>query len=217
MNANSGSTQEREGVVKYTLQFRAGPAVSADRVDPLVAWRDLLARLGLVGRNPSRYHGLGFGNLSRRLHDSGDGGFVITGTQTGHLATLSPQHFALVHRVDLDDNAVDASGPVEPSSEALTHAAVYAAAPAVCYVFHGHHPAIWRRAQALQLPCTPADVAYGTPEMATAVTELTAGADPEAGGLIVMGGHEDGLLSFAADADVAGSLLVTALARAMSA
>lgn len=216
MNAHGGATQEREGVVRYLLRFKTGPAASADRVVPLVVWRDLLVRLGLVGHDPARYHGLGFGNLSRRI-DTRDGGaaFVVTGTQTGQLATLGPEHFAVVHAVDLSANAVDASGPVEPSSEALTHAAVYAAAPWAQYVFHGHHPAIWRRSRVLGLPRTPAEVPYGTPAMAAAMAEYAAQADPAAGGLIVMDGHEDGVLCFAATAGAAGGLLVTTLARAL--
>jgi len=41
---------------------------------------------------------------------------------------------------------------MKPSSEALTHAAVYAASQTVKSVVHVHSPIIWRHYQALALP-----------------------------------------------------------------
>ena len=56
----------REGVIKFDLDYREGPPVSADYLTELNAWRTIFCRLGLLGQDPARYGGLGFGNLSRR-------------------------------------------------------------------------------------------------------------------------------------------------------
>ena len=82
----------REGVIKFNLDFRAGPAPAQHEVAELNRWRQRLYALGLVGQDPARYEGLGFGNVSVRC----PGGFLVSGTQTGGLETLGPQHYARV-------------------------------------------------------------------------------------------------------------------------
>ena len=61
---------EREGVIKYRLEHRAGPLeprLYGDLACQLNAWRELLALTGLVGQDPQRYGGAGFGNVSARV------------------------------------------------------------------------------------------------------------------------------------------------------
>src|SRR5262249_35839367 len=125
----------------------------------LSAWREVLARLSLVGRDPARYEGLGYGNLSARLAPFGDVGrgrrrFLVTGSQTGGIPDLTLDHYCVVERYDVARNTVHSLGPVRPSSESLTHGAIYDAAPAARFVFHAHAPEIWRAARALGLPVT---------------------------------------------------------------
>ena len=204
---------EREGVVRYRLDFESGPAPVAADIAALDAWRHVLFRLGLIGGNdPERYHGLGFGNVSRRLPGS-DLRFVISGTQTGHLPHAGANHYCTVTHCDPAANRVVAEGPVKPSSEALTHGAVYVADPAAGCVLHAHTPLIWRRARALGLPATPADVPYGTPTMAEAVAVLC---QRHPGEVFVMRGHEDGVIAYGHDEAEAGQRLVTALAAALA-
>lgn len=206
-------TAETEGVIKDRLHFHeaqpAAPALSAD----LITWRWILFRLGMIGQQPHRYGGLGFGNLSRRV--PGGAGFLITGTQTGGRDALTPADFSLVTETDASANAVAASGPVRPSSEALGHGAAYAVRRDIEFVFHCHHPLPWREARRLDLPQTPAAVDYGTPAMARALGELLAPpvALPR---LVVMTGHEDGLIAVGRTAAEAGGLMVDTLARAMA-
>ncbi|MGB5465310.1 MAG: hypothetical protein WBM84_04430, partial [Sedimenticolaceae bacterium] len=81
-------------------------------------------------------------------------------------------------------------------------------------VIHIHSPAIWRQAQALQLPMTAPFARYGTPQMAQAVERLLM-VDPGATqGVFVMGGHEDGVVSYASGIDTAGELLLALQERA---
>lgn len=205
--------EEREGVVRYRLEFEKGAAPAIEAVAALDAWRHVLFRLGLIGGNdPQRYHGLGFGNVSRRLPGAGLQ-FVISGTQTGHLEHAGRQNYCTVSHCDPAANRVVASGPVQPSSEALTHGAVYSADATVGCVLHAHNPLIWQQATALGLPQTPAEIPYGTPEMAAAVATLC---QQYPGEVFVMAGHEDGVIAYGRDEAGAGQRMVTTLARALA-
>lgn len=203
---------EQEGVIKYRLDYRIAPAINPPGLAELNAWRGLLWRLGLIGRDPARYGGLGYGNISLRL---AEGGLLVTGSQTGQLPHLTPEHYVHVLQARPADDYLQAEGLLPPSSEALTHAAVYDNAPETHCVVHGHSPEIWRRARELDLPCVADAIAYGTPAMAEAVGELVR-RNPEQG-LIAMLGHEDGLLSYGTTPELACWPLVRSLARAWAA
>ena len=104
---------------------------------------------------------------------------------------------------------------MRPSSESLTHAAIYDIAPAARAVLHGHAPEIWRHASALGIPVTRPGVANGTPEMALEVQRLFRESTLSAIGILAMGGHEDGVIAFGATLEEAGAILVRHLARAL--
>src|SRR5260221_279311 len=78
--------------------------------------------------------------------------FLVTGTQTAERAHATLREFCLVEAWDIGGNAVTSCGLVRPSSESLTHAALYDASPAIRVVLHAHAPQIWRQARALGLP-----------------------------------------------------------------
>jgi L-ribulose-5-phosphate 4-epimerase len=185
---------EREGVTKFHLDFRPGPAAPVEITEELSTWRDHFKKLGFIGQTPDRYEGLGFGNLSRRL--SSDGRFLIAGTQTGNRDDLGPEHFSIVTASYPEENRLVAEGPVPPSSEAMTHGVIYETSPATRWIFHGHAPEIWRRAPELELPSTDASIPYGTPEMARAVKRLIQSGQLAKRPFFVMGGHEDGVVCF---------------------
>jgi ribulose-5-phosphate 4-epimerase/fuculose-1-phosphate aldolase len=211
-----------EGVVKFEAVHRPEPLdarVYADVVRALCAWREVLARLRLVGQEPGRYEGAGFGNVSARVGARGEvvrgrRRFLITGTQTGGRPHLSTADFCIVEQYDLARNRVASFGPAPPSSESMTHGAIYDVAPAVRAVLHAHAPEIWRRARALRLPVTRDDVEYGTPEMAREVQRLYRETALPETRVFAMGGHEDGVVAFGRTADEAGEVMVRALARA---
>lgn len=204
---------EREGVIRFQLDFTPGPPPSPRAVAELDAWRSILFRLQLVGRDPDRYHGLGFGNVSCR---DGEAGFLVSATQTGHAAVLGPGGYCRITACDPRRNHVVATGPAKPSSEALSHAAVYAARPRAACVLHGHSPDIWQAAERLGLPVSDPAVPYGTPEMAAEVDRLCREALDADAGLFVMGGHEDGVMAYGPDPETAGLLLVRTLAAALA-
>ena len=76
-----------EGFIKFELEFSPAPPRPADELCKLNAWRGILYRLGLIGRDPARYGGAGYGNVSHRLAMSGaEPCFIVSGSQTGALA-----------------------------------------------------------------------------------------------------------------------------------
>jgi len=216
--------QAEEGVIRFEVDHETRPLeerVFGDTARALAAWREVLARLGLIGRDAARYHGLGYGNVSARVPPFGDVGrgqrrFLVTGSQTGGRAGLTLDDFCLVERYDVVRNQVRSRGHVPPSSESLTHAAIYDIAPTARVVLHGHAPELWRHARALGLPVTIAEARNGTPDMALEVQRLYRQSTLSGTGILAMGGHEDGVIAFGDTAEVAGATLVRSLARALT-
>lgn len=204
---------ELEGVIKYRLDYRPSEPRLYPQFAELNAWRTILLRLGLIGQDPARYGGLGFGNISFRDHNSTE--FVITGSQTGGLAYLCKEHFSRILYADANQNHIISGGAITPSSEALTHASVYAACPAAKAVVHVHNPDIWRSSQQLALPSIDAAIAYGTPAMANAVATLLGSKTCKTQAIFVMLGHEDGIVSFGESIASASQMLIKTLASAL--
>jgi len=212
-----------EGVIRFEAVHERRPLderLHGEAARALAAWREILARLGLLGQDPARYGGLGYGNVSARIGPfgavpRGRRRFLVTGTQTGGRRQLSLEDFCVVEDYDLARNRVRCAGPVAPSSESLTHGALYDVAPGARVVLHAHAPEIWRRARALGLPATRPEAPNGTPAMALEVQRLCRETPLVAPGVLVMGGHEDGVLAFGVSAAEAGLTLVRQLARAL--
>ena len=207
-----------EGVIKFAMEHEEGPAMPATELADLNAWRRILFQLALIGQDPKRYGGFGFGNISCRISPFNGGpnqrAFVISGTQTGGIPNLGPEHYTLVTGYYPARNLLVSKGPIRPSSESLTHGMVYDLASDAHWVLHAHSPHIWQQAPALEVPMTATDVAYGTPEMAAEVERLFAERGVRAKGIFGMGGHEDGIVTFGPTAEAAGSVLINYLAAA---
>lgn len=210
----------QEGVVKYRLRYKPVRAVDTPHISQLDGWRSVLFRLNLIGQDPNRYDGFGFGNISQKIPPFGanspeDIRFIITGTQTGGLPELRSEHYSTVTGFKLSENSITAEGLIEPSSEALTHAAVYAADTDIRFVFHIHSPEIWQNTKNLDLPATAPEVPYGTVEMARAVMKMLSERKTKEISIFSMLGHEDGIIAFGSTADETGTTLVKWLARAL--
>jgi ribulose-5-phosphate 4-epimerase/fuculose-1-phosphate aldolase len=213
-----------EGVIKFH------PHHTRESLDPrrfgeaacaLIAWREILGRTGLVGQAPGLYGGFGYGNVSSRVGPPGAGrgrrSFLITGTQTSGKPCVTLGDFCWVERFDLGTHEVWSRGAVLPSSESMTHGALYDLGPHIRFVFHAHTPVIWRRARELRIPTSSPQVPYGTPEMARETHRLyRSTALPEVQ-ILAMGGHEDGIVVFGRTAEEAGQILLRYLARAYEA
>ncbi|MGR9106840.1 MAG: class II aldolase/adducin family protein, partial [Gammaproteobacteria bacterium] len=188
---------EREGVIKFDLRFTQKAFVNPPDLGKLIAWRTILHRLRLIGQDPERYGGLGFGNISLKIENIPDtreetAPFAISGTQTGAEEVLKPEHFSVVSAFSIENNRLCAEGPVKPSSEALTHAAIYGCNPLIRCVIHVHSPEIWRATSRLGISSVDKSIPYGTPEMANAVRDLVLSPANRVSGIFSMLGHEDG-------------------------
>lgn len=211
---------KNEGIIKYHLEFTPAPPLPAAEIEEINLWRDKLYQLKLIGQDPARYGGYGYGNLSMRLAPfdapPNQRPFLISGSQTGHLPKLGPEHYTVVTECYPAENRLVAHGPIRPSSESLTHGAVYALSPAIRVVLHVHSPEIWQAAAGLGIPITDASVPYGTPAMAAEVARLFASTDLAVRRIFSMGGHEDGIVAFGETAEEAGATLLSALTAAKS-
>jgi len=179
-----------EGTIKYVSHWTQGPATHILAARELDTWRKPLYAAGLIGQYEDL--GIGYGNISVR-RGSGDL-FLISGTQTGHLSATDERHYSLVTDCDIRSNIVRCSGPVQASSEAMTHAAIYALGGAIGAVVHVHSAELWRRSLG-KLPTTDPDVAYGTPAMARELDRLYRMEGFKDAGIAVLAGHEEGLIS----------------------
>jgi L-ribulose-5-phosphate 4-epimerase len=209
-----------EGVIKFVAEHRS-QKLDLRRygalADELAGWRQVMALCGLVGQDPARYCGAGFGNLSVRVGTPGSGlgrrAMLISGTQTGGHARVGLDDFCVVERYDVRDNHVTSHGMVRPSSESMTHGAIYDLGPHIRAVLHAHAPIIWRHAAALAIPTTRPEVPYGTQDMAREMARLNRETPLAERQILSMAGHEDGIIAFGRSLDEAGRVLMTCLAR----
>lgn len=125
-----------DGIVKYQASHAMGDVETYLRTLPagiretaldalalfseLDAARTTLHDAGLIGVYPS---GIGYGNISLRLAGNL---FLISGSGTGSSRLLGKQGYSLVHAFDPLKNTVASFGPIQASSESMTHGAVMA-------------------------------------------------------------------------------------------
>jgi len=176
-----------EGYVKYTAVHTPAPAVEAPHWAELNKARTQLHRLGVLGVNPQ---GIGFGNVSIRFQGEE---FLISGTATGASPELTPAEYCLVNSFDLAQNRIVSIGPVQASSEAMTHGAVYQSCSRANCVMHIHCGAVFNGMIRDGYPATAKNAAYGTPEIALVLAQCVQklGMDE---GAVVLAGHDEGVI-----------------------
>ncbi|MEG4306953.1 class II aldolase/adducin family protein [Microcoleus sp. D3_18a_C4] len=194
-----------EGVVKYRCDWEEADPVAARNIADLMAWRDRLHAWGLIGVYEN---GIGFGNVSVRLGNSGQ--FVISGTQTAHLKTLGPEFYCTVTEFNLEQNFLGCRGPVQASSESLTHGALYLQREEVGGIIHVHNPKLWQQ-MLFKIPTTRKEIPYGTPQMALEMFRLFEEENLADRKILAMAGHEDGIICFGSTVDEAGKVLSAAI------
>ena len=189
------------GYIKFNCQWIKDNPVDSGLVEELNHCRTKLYQLGLIGMYPN---GIGYGNMSIRLKGNQ---FLITGTATGHLHTLSTEHFTKVIAYNFKENSLTCQGPIQASSESLTHAAIYEWSPETSAVIHVHNLALWKQLKN-SVPTSSASVAYGTPEMALEIQRLFRESDLRMKQILVMAGHEEGIISFGQTVEEAYQLII---------
>lgn len=180
---------QQEGVIKFTVRRKAlQPDDNASA--ELRHYREKLFGMGLLGYDPNL--NVGFGNVSQRL---GSRKFIITGSQTGHIAPSTGKEYCLVTGWDLSGNQVDCEGLADASSETLSHASLYECSESIRAVFHVHAVLPWKKLM-YKVPTTQETTGYGTVEMAMEIKRLFEEARLFQTGFLVMAGHEGGILAF---------------------
>ena len=195
-----------EGYIKYQCDWHQKSVVKPDEITTLNHWRRKLYELGLIGQYDN---GIGFGNISCRLNSQNN--FIVSGTQTGGMPELNSEHYTKVIVFDCQQNYLVCEGAIKASSESLTHGAIYEANPEINAVVHVHHLELWQKLLN-KVPTTDPDCAYGTPQMAAQIAKLSQ-LDLEKDQLdqdkiIIMSGHQEGVITFGQDLKEAGETLL---------
>jgi len=193
-----------EGYIKFNCNWILSNDIPLDKVAELNMWREIMYDKGWIGLYPD---GIGFGNISMRCNEKT---FLISGTATGGLPTLTKSHYSLVTNYNLSTNTVTCMGPVKASSESLTHALIYECSAATNAVIHIHNLDLWNRLLH-HAPTSSENISYGTAEMANEIKRLFAETALRKEKIIVMGGHQEGIISFGRDLEEAGSILIDRL------
>ena len=186
--------------IKFSCERVAAEITSFEGLAELNAHRRKLLQLGLIGVDPN---GIGFGNLSVR--DGATDNFYITGSATGGRRELTLADYAKVVACDFERNCVRYEGSALPSSESLTHAAIYKSDATAGAVIHCHDSKLWA-AVLNQAPTTSRAAEYGTPQLAYEIMQLFKRTDVPK--IIAMAGHEAGILTFGKDLEEAFAVLM---------
>ena len=187
-----------EGYIKFHCDWKNEILPAHLDITELISFRNKIFNNGLIGMYPD---GIGFGNVSQRISKTQ---FIISGSATGGIPELNKDHFSVVDHFSIEENTISCRGPIRASSESLSHAAIYKASPACQFVLHIHHLDQWKMLLN-KLPSTAPDAAYGTPAMANSISQLIEPNQEE--GVIIMAGHEEGILLFGSNTSVIESLL----------
>lgn len=192
-----------EGVIKFHCEWTDSD-LGLSVPESLLHWRDRMYKVGLIGVYQEL--DIGYGNISvRQPH-----GMLISGSQTGHLAELAPEGYALVTQYDIDKNSLKCQGRVKASSESLTHLAFYEADSQIQAIVHVHHRDLWS-SLLHKIPTSSASVPYGTPAMAYEIKRLFSETNLPETKLMAMAGHEEGLIAFGETLEEASAILLNAL------
>jgi L-ribulose-5-phosphate 4-epimerase len=188
--------------IKFSCERAAGQITSFCGLAELNAYRRELLQLGLIGVDSN---GIGFGNLSVR--DGATHDFYITGSATGGIHELSLADCVKVVACDFERNRVRYKGSVTPSSESLTHAAIYKSDTTAGAIIHCHASKLWA-ALLNQAPTTSKAAEYGTPQLANEIMQLFTRTNVQIRKIVVMAGHPGGIVTFGKDLDEAFAVLM---------
>ncbi len=186
--------------IKFSCERVAAEVTFFGGLAELNAYRRKLLDLRLIGVDPN---GVGFGNLSVR--NGATDNFYITGSATGGIQELTLKDCAKVVACDFERNRVRYEGSALPSSESLTHAAIYKSDATAGSVIHCHDSKLWVAALN-RAPTTSKAAEYGTAQLAYEIMQLFTRTDVPK--IVIMAGHEGGILTFGKDLEEAFAVLM---------
>ncbi len=191
-----------EGYIKYKIKWDKKQVIHFKEIEGLNKARKVIYSQNWLGYCAKQK--VGYGNIScRRV--LGQNQFIISGTQTGNVKELNETEYSLVLTCKINENAVHCVGLTKASSEALTHSIIYQHKEKCNAVIHIHEKQLWEYLSD-RVETTPPNISYGTVEMAKAIEYILQNNDT-ASGVIVMLGHEDGILAYGENLDQVISIL----------
>jgi ribulose-5-phosphate 4-epimerase/fuculose-1-phosphate aldolase len=191
----------KEGIIKFQLDWKKKPLPKNLNLSELVMFRNMLAAHGLIS---SDKNGIGYGNISVLKKP---GVFIISGSGTGLVKSARKFHFTLVKNADVKKNLIACTGLYPASSESITHYMIYKLSPAVKSVIHVHNMSLWNKLLK-KVPATSERITYGTQEMAYEIRRLWNKSGLKEKKILIMGGHEGGLIVFGESIKEAYNLLM---------
>ncbi len=191
------TTNSDEGYIKFNFDWIKTPLPDLN-LNNLFAWRKRLYDAKLIGSFPD---GIGYGNLSIRYKKNQ---FIISGSATGNFPIVDSSHFTLVEEFDINRNWLKCKGLIAASSESLSHAAIYLANPSISAIIHTHNKQFWNKFLD-KFPSTFPEAKFGTPELAINLQKIVKN-ERQNEGIIIMSGHQDGLIFYGSFLNRAGTL-----------
>jgi ribulose-5-phosphate 4-epimerase/fuculose-1-phosphate aldolase len=196
-----------DGIIKYNFDFQESKPLDKPFWEKIEEIRERLYALKLIGVKDD----IGYGNISQRVNENS---FVITGTQTGDLNTLTSKHYSLIEAFNDEKFSLKSSGAIKPSSEALTHGTIYNLTPKIEAVIHVHSKTLWDFMLNKNYKKTE-NVPYGSIEMIEEVKRIYKDKNPLENPKFVMSGHEEGIISFGKDLKEAELVLYDVIGHMM--
>ena len=129
---------------------------------------------------------------------------LVTSISAVRSGALTLADFCVVTSWNARANRVHSYGEQLPSSESLTHAAIYELDERICAVVHVHDLDLWQYLKG-RVPTTDPDAAYGTPGMAREFARIWRETDFADAGIAAMAGHDSGIVSIGGNLEQAAS------------
>ncbi len=178
-----------EGYTKFICNFTHTDCIKTNEIEELSFYRTKLFDIGLIG---SFGNNISYGNISRRTNKNE---FIISGTNTGKPKITNKEHYSKVTGWNISKNQIVCEGLIPASSETLSHAAIYEKLDNMNAVIHIHNKILWEKYFNV-LPTTSEKASYGTVELALEIRKILADETVLKKGIIILGGHRDGILLF---------------------
>lgn len=193
----------KEGIIKFKYYCEDGSEEISDNLfDKINPVRNKLAEMGLIGQYDD---GLCYGNIS--IRESSTDEFFITASGTSNIKTINKEHYVKIIACDTNKNLCRYKGKGLPSSETLTHAIIYNLCKEAKSVIHIHNKKLWEELIG-KVPSTSKHARYGTIEMVEETKRLFDKGDAQKNKIIVMEGHEEGIISFGVSVNEAMDILM---------
>lgn len=179
---------DEKGGIKFDCRWTETEIKAFSGFKEMNDCRNKLHELHLIGVYDN---GIGYGNVSIKNSE----GLFISGSSTGQFEKTELRHYSKITGFNIQENRIDCSGPLKASSESLSHVILYELSERIGAIIHVHNKDLWQKL-IYTVPTTSQNAKYGTPEMAMEIRRLYWETTLPEEKILVMAGHEEGIISF---------------------